>query len=191
MANSWICIGNDPSDPQASGNTCILIPFHDSAFIDVSMLPAGRYLFYLRTDLADYVNLSAMRAFLSQNLLEKSPPTVITSWIPVAGLGPENLTTNLRSRTSEAAQLPIIDENGTTTTAYKSCFKALIADQNGPLDPNVLSLYFQDEVFVNSVFLALDTLGGFLGSVSTADLIKYLPTQFEIHIGNDADWTKN
>ena len=191
MANSWICIGNNPSDPRASGNTCILISFHDGAFIDVSMLPAGRYLFYLRTDLAESINLSAMRAFLSPNLLEKSPPTIITSWIPVAGLGPENLTTNLRSRTSRAAQLPIIDENSTTTTLFKSCFKALIADQTGPLDLNVLSLYFQDEVFVNSVFLALDTLGGVLGSVSTADLAKYLPTQFEIHIRNNADWTKN
>ena len=130
------------------------------------MLPAGRYLFYFRTDKTAEMNLSSLRAFLSPNLLEKSPPTIITSWTTTVGFGPENLTTNLRTRADQSGRFAIIDEFGDVTTDFGTCFQAFIDNQSGPVDSNFMSLHFENEVFVNSVFLALDTLGGRLGTVS-------------------------
>ena len=62
MDDSYFCIGSDPSDPEASGNICLIIPFHDGGFIDVSSLPEGQYFFYLRIG-SNHVYLSAIRAF--------------------------------------------------------------------------------------------------------------------------------
>ena len=35
MGNTYLCAGDDSSEPWASGNTCIDFAIHDSGFIDV------------------------------------------------------------------------------------------------------------------------------------------------------------
>ena len=51
FGNLHICIGNDPSSPTASGNTCSTESIHDGGIIILD-LPAGRYIYLDRRDKA-------------------------------------------------------------------------------------------------------------------------------------------
>ena len=123
FGNLYICIGNDPDSPTAPGNQCIAVPIHDSGFIDLENLPAGRYVFLDRRDVAKYFNLSSARAFQYPNLLEyKFGVTIIADYIPEPGYGKENLNTNLGIRTTRKEKSPVIDATGTTDPSIESCY---------------------------------------------------------------------
>ena len=44
----YICIGDDPAGPEQPGNQCTAEAFYDGGFLDVSELPAGRYIYVFR-----------------------------------------------------------------------------------------------------------------------------------------------
>ena len=122
MGNFHICLGNDISSPTAPGNTCTTDPTHDTGFIVVD-LPPGRYVFLDRRDYyADYIYLSAARAFQSPNLLRLGV-AIIADYASEVGYEKENLSTNLEARTTRYDINPTIDASGTTTTAFNSCFR--------------------------------------------------------------------
>ena len=118
----YICIGNDPSSP--SNNPCTTVPIHEGGFI-ILELPAGRYVFLYRIGhTADTLNLSVARAFQAPNLLEDQfGAEIIADCTPEVGYEKENLTSNLAIRTTRYDVEPVIDTNGTTTTAFSSCFR--------------------------------------------------------------------
>ena len=85
FANLYFCMGNDPSQPDAPGNTCS-VPIHEGGFIDVESLPAGRYLFIHRKDKNRPINIATVRAFQSTNLLDPEyGAKIINDYIPVVG----------------------------------------------------------------------------------------------------------
>ena len=45
MGTSYVCIGDNPADPLASGNSCTTA-FYDGGFIKVNL--TGRYVFIYR-----------------------------------------------------------------------------------------------------------------------------------------------
>ena len=125
------------------------------------------------------------------NLLEPAfGAAIIADYTPVAGYDKENLTSNLEIRTTRFDLNPTIDASGTTTTAFKSCFK-IMTSQITAGDPFAMTIDLQKVHFVNSVLFVQDVLSGHLGTVSTADLGKYHATQIDVHIGNDLDWRNN
>ena len=127
MGNTYLCIGDDPTSPTAFGNTCIAVPIHEGGFIDVESLPAGRYLFLNRRDVSIFLNLSAVRAYQSQNLLAYAP-TIISDIVPLDGFEVENLTSNLGIRTTRWGSEPVINANGGTTSDFNSCHRFAIID---------------------------------------------------------------
>ena len=123
FGNLYVCIGDDPSSPTAPGNKCIAVPIHDGGFINLESLPAGRYVFLDRRDVADYFNLSAVRAFQFPNLLESKFGAIMIADYTLldASYGKENLTTNLGTRTSKRDEL-VIDADGNTDLSINSCY---------------------------------------------------------------------
>ena len=83
MGSTYICIGNNPNDPKATGNTCTTLPFFDGGFITVD-LPPGRYAYIYRAGIsssdASY-QLSQVRLYGMPNLVTKA--TIITSYSPI------------------------------------------------------------------------------------------------------------
>ena len=97
MGSTYICIGNNPNDPKATGNTCTTLPFFDGGFIAVD-LPPGRYAYIYREGFSfsddTIYHLSQVRLYGMPNLVTKA--TIITSYSPIdEDYGPTNLITNL------------------------------------------------------------------------------------------------
>ena len=168
MGNTYLCIGDDPTSPTAFGNTCMLVPIHEGGFIVVESLPAGRYFFINRRDVADVFNLSAVRAYQSLNLLEYAH-TISSDIVPLAGYEVENQTSNLGIRTTRWDMMPIINASGDTTSDFNSCHRYAIIDQDfsGISDPFLaMTFHFAEQVFVNALLLVNDMQNGRFGSVS-------------------------
>jgi len=113
-------MGSNPDSPTANGNTCTTTPIHEGGIIVIN-LPAGRYIFLDRRDLADRFNIAAVRAFQSPNLLAYGA-TIIADYTPVTGYEKENLLTNFGVRTTRADLSPIIDATGGTDPSIESCY---------------------------------------------------------------------
>ena len=178
MGNTYLCIGDDPTSPTAFGNTCMLVPIHEGGFIEVESLPAGRYLFLNRRDVSNYFNLSAVRAYQSQNLLAYAP-TIISDIVPVNRFEIENLTSNLGIRTTRYGDKPTINANGDTTSDYRSCFKFALDDQDfsSATDPFfAMTFHFAEQVFVNALLLVNDLRWGKLGDRTATQNAKFTTT---------------
>ena len=84
MGSTYICIGNNPNDPKATGNTCTTLPFFDGGFIAVD-LPPGRYAYIYREGFSfsddTIYHLSQVRLYGMPNLVTKA--TIITSYSPI------------------------------------------------------------------------------------------------------------
>ena len=182
-------MGNDKSRPDAPGNTCTSIPIHEGGFFDVESLPAGRYLFIYRKDKNAVINLAAVRAFQSPNLLEYGAK-IIHDYTPTLGYEAKNLITHLDVRSSRWNKKPVIDAYGTTTTAFNSCFR-VATNQISTGDPFVTTIDHSVEVFVNAVLLVLDVRAGKLGSRPLTTLDKYYASQWDIYVGNSPVWSEN
>ena len=122
MGSSYICIGSNPADPKATGNTCTTLPFFDGGFITFD-LPPGQYVYIYRdgNDLYDTnYNISQLRLYGMPNLVAKA--TIIATYVSIAAAyDATNLITNLSSRTARWGLKPLINAAGDSAT-FDSCF---------------------------------------------------------------------
>ena len=162
MGSSYICIGNNPSDPKATGNTCTTTPFFDGGFITVN-LPPGQYVYLYRAGGSiqgtDY-NISQLRLYGMPNLIATA--TIIKTYSPISAVyDATNLKKNLSSRSARWDLKPLINAVGDSAT-FDSCFK--VAKSNIPGQEYVFGLDHGYEKMQNSVLLVIDHISGMIGS---------------------------
>ena len=121
MGKSYVCIGNNSSDPKATGNQCTPA-FYDGGFKTTVTLPAGRYVFIFRDggSVENYYNIAEVGLYGLPNLVKTA--TIITTYTPVSNtLGPNNLKMNLENR-SHSYLAPPLKAFNTPDTSINSCF---------------------------------------------------------------------
>ena len=162
MGSSYICIGNNPSYPNATGNTCTALPFFDGGFITVD-LPPGQYVYIYRAGSSSQnttYNISQLRLYGMPNLIATA--TIITTYVSIsAAYGATNLITNLSSRTARWSLKPLINAAGASAT-FDSCFRVAKSSITGP--EYVFGLDHRFEKMQNSVLLVIDHISGLIGS---------------------------
>lgn len=73
----YICIGDDPGGPEQPGNECTAEAFYEGGFLDVSELPAGRYIYVFRKGLSSAsdqlsFDLYEVRGYQTKNMIDPS-----------------------------------------------------------------------------------------------------------------------
>ena len=168
MGSSYICIGNNPADPKATGNTCTTLPFFDGGFITVD-LPSGRYVYIYRAGSGlsnSYYNISQLRLYGMPNLVAKA--TIISNYVSIsAAYDATNLITNLSSRTARWGLQPLTNAEGDSAT-FNSCFRVAKSSITGP--KYVFGLDHGFEKMQNSVLLVIDHINEWIGTETPEQL---------------------
>jgi len=124
MYDSSICIGSDTLDPLA--NTCVVNNIFNGGFFDLELTEGQIFSIIKHGSSPTKGNcyLFAVRLYQTPNLVEQA--TVLTDYSPVISFEPENLITNLHSRSASSDFPPLIDAAGNPSTK-SSCFQVLIS----------------------------------------------------------------
>ena len=137
-----------------------------------------------------YIELSEFDIFGTPNLVGSA--TVLTNYSPIVDTtygktyGANNLITNLGNRSKYWDVSPFIDATG-TGASYNSCFRVDTSYLTGPY---VFGLDHGFEKIQNAVMLVQDVLNNICDN-NTAFLEKYYAAGWDVHIGNNPDYSLN